>query len=266
MGDVDPLIITYYRLSISAIILLPFLIQKTDHIPLKVNSFLLIISAGFFLALHFYTWITSLQMTTVGNSIFLESTHPLFAWILSIFFLKEKTSLKFLPVILFGMTGILLMVSADLTANFNALSGDLLAISSAVFVALYLIMARKNSGAITLIPYLIYVYSAAALFVLIFLLIRGINFWELSLEIWLLLFLLAAGPNLIGHSIFNWAARKMPVYIVNSVILGEAVLATFYAVYLLNEEPGLLFYPGALLILLSVGYILYLQKPGSKKI
>lgn len=253
MGDIHPLIITFYRLAFSALIIL-FLIKKpikrVVRTSVKHAGYLLV--AGLFLSMHFYTWITSLQLTTVGNSIFLESTHPLFGWILSMVILKEKISNIFIPYFLIASIGMYFIISGDIQLNENALTGDFLAIFSAFCIAAYLIIARILKNEIDFFPYIFIVYSIAAFCTFIIIIFKGLNFWYIPLNGWILLLLMAIGPNLIGHSILNWASRKIPVYKVNMAFLGEAVLATVYAAILLNEIPHQEFYIGAILIIVAI--------------
>ncbi len=262
MGDVHPLIITFYRLFFSVLLLLPVwrLKRNTSKFSVSKNKLFLLGLAGFFLAMHFFTWIQSLQWTSVGNSIFLESTHPIFALILSYFFLKEKGSRLVILGIVLALGGIYLIVSGDVSRQHISTLGDLMAILSAFFLAAYLLIARFYRHETALIPYLIQVYTGAAVVTFILLLIFKLNFLELTLKNWLLLILLAVGPNLIGHSLLNWASRKMPVYLVNLAMQGEAVLATLFAALLLSEIPTASFYPGALLILIAISFIFWVKK------
>jgi len=253
MGSVNPLIITFYRLSISALILLPlaFRRKETVYAPSPKTIFLLLL-AGLFLAIHFYGWITSLQLTSVGNSIFLESTHPIFGFLLSLFLLKEKSSRSLLPALLLSLAGIYLLAFKDIHQNYVALSGDAYAVFSAFCFAAYLTIARMLRRSMPLLKYVFFVYLSAAVFIFILLLWQNINFWQLSRRVWILLLLLALGPNLSGHSLMNWAARHIRVYLVNMALLSESVLATLYAAVLLNEIPQGRFYLGALFILVSI--------------
>ena len=262
IGDVHPLIITFYRLFLSVAVLLPFLIRqhKLSRIPLNRHSLFFLGLSGFFLSMHFFTWIQSLQWTSVGNSIFLESTHPVFALILSYLVLKEKGSRLIILGIALALLGIYLIVSSDISRSSSASVGDVLAILSAFFLAAYLLIARFYRQRMALIPYLIQVYAAAAIFTFILMLILKLNFLDLTAQNWFLLILLALGPNLIGHSLLNWASRKMPVYLVNLAMQGEAVLATLLAALLLKEIPGNQFYLGALLILVAVSFIFWVKK------
>lgn len=261
IGDVHPLVISFYRLFFSVLILFPIVLSKKSFkiVPIK-KHFTIILLAGFMLALHFYSWITSLQLTTVGRSIFLESTHPVFAVILSFLFLKEKASKAFIPVILLALLGMYLTVYHDININQTALFGDGLAIFSAFCMAAYLIVARKTRLQIPLQYYLLLVYGSAALFLFIAILWMRLNFLIFSSQAWFMLILLALGPNLIGHSMLNWASRKMPVYRVNMVLLSESVLATLMAALFLSEFPDSMFYIGASLILSSIGWIFFKEK------
>lgn len=260
MGELDPLIIAFYRLAFSAFFLIPFLFKKDNKkSPFLKSDLLSLFFAGLFLAIHFYTWIISLQLTTVGNSIFLESTHPLFGMIFSIVFLKEKIHKAFFYAILLGISGIFIIALIDIQANSTAICGDLLALISAVALAAYLLIARIYKEKIPLVKYLFIIYSVAALLIFILILIRNLDFVTISATNWILLIILALGPNLTGHSILNWASRKMEIYKVNIFLLIEAVLATIYAALLLGEIPKMTFYFGAALILSAV-YLVFSKR------
>jgi len=262
LGELHPLIITFYRLTFSALILLP--LAKKYPIPAKTlqgkKYLLLILLAGVLLSAHFYTWIYSLQLTTVGNSIFLESTHPVFAWLLSYLFLKEGGARRLIVSLLIGVAGMYLIAASDMASGRDALLGDALAVAAAVCLAAYLLIARVMSARMPLLPYLTRVYGTAALLIVPLLIAGRMDVFHLKALDWFLLILLALGPNLLGHSILNWASRRMPVYKVNMAMLGEAVLATFYAAILLNELPGVNFYAGAVLIIMAIVLIFWRAK------
>lgn len=258
MGAVDPLIISFYRLFFSVLILAPLHLtqSKRKKMAFRRPSFYIAV-AGFFLALHFITWISSLQMTTVGRSIFLESTHPLFAVILSALVLKERAPAHFYLPLLMALGGMYLTVHGDLGGSAHALTGDLLALVSALCLAAYLIIARHLRAHMPLIPYLTLVYAVAAAIILFLILLKGIPLTGYSAMTWLLFAALALGPNLVGHSLLNRASRYIPVYRVNSALLAESVLATSMAWMFLGETPEKTFLVGALLILVSISWIFY---------
>jgi drug/metabolite transporter (DMT)-like permease len=75
--------------------------------------------------------------------------------------------------------------------------------------------------------------------------------------------LLALGPNLIGHSLLNWASRKIEIYKVNLMLLLEPVLATFMGILFILEFPSMSFYLGAALIIFALLFITLKEKNNS---
>jgi drug/metabolite transporter (DMT)-like permease len=255
-GAVPFSIIAFYRLFISSGILVFFKGIQRSHWPTLRISYVL---AGFFLALHFITWIASLQLTSIANSIFLESTHPLWAAVISAVFLKEIPSKKSLPAFLSAILGVLVIVSINLGEWETRFWGDILAIISAICVSFYLLIARMYKHQDDIISYLIYVYTSAAIVCLIYGIIEGSSFTGFTTFSWVMLILLAVGPHLFGHSLLNWTSRRLEIYKVNLVLLFEPVLATIGGILFFYELPPVRFYGGALLIILSVSYVVYIE-------
>jgi len=260
-GDVPFAVIAFYRLFISSLILAAYRVFVSKRSIKSVRKFHWhYFLAGFFLAGHLISWIASLQLTTIANSIFLESTHPVFAILVSVIFLKEFPGKSILPAFLFAIVGMFLIVYADFGMDQTKLSGDILAILSAILLAFYLLIARLHKNEPDFIKYLVYVYGSAAFVCAVYLIAENAAFTGFSTLSWLMMILLALGPNLMGHSILNWASRKIEIYKVNLALLLEPVLATLSGMILISEFPDLYFYPGAFLILFSIGYVVYREK------
>lgn len=259
-GHVPFAAIAFYRLFISMSVLVSFhLLRKRSSaspFPLFRWPYAL---AGFFLAAHLVTWIASLQMTTIANSIFLEGTHPLFAVLLSCVFLKEYPNRTTVPLFFSTALGMFLIVYSDFGLAATKMWGDILAISSAAMIALYLMIARMYRSEPDFVKYLIQVYGAAAAFCLIYLLAVGDHLTGYAPMGWTMIVLLALGPNLVGHSLLNWASRHIEIFKVNLALLLEPVLATLSGIVFLAEYPKSHFYWGALLVMLSVGLLIYLE-------
>ena len=74
-----------------------------------------------------------------------------------------------------------------------------------------------------------------------------LNKYEFSL-----LFLLALIPQVIGHSLLNWALGVMPAYFVAITLLGEPIGSTILAFIFLKEIPNKNEIIGAGIILLGI--------------
>ena len=175
--DLDPLcpteapslVIAAARLTLSALILAPLALTRYRHEYRRLtrrDAWLAVLS-GVFLALHFATWISSLEYTTVASSTVLVSTSPLFVAIASWLFLREKIG----PAVIVGL-GVALAGSAviglsDRSGTLrNALLGDVLAFAGAITVAGYLLIGRRLRAKLSLIPYIAVVYGTAAVVML----------------------------------------------------------------------------------------------------
>jgi drug/metabolite transporter (DMT)-like permease len=247
--EVAPIIIAFYRLFVTTLILTPvFLLKETQRGSIRKYPFYYILS-GVFLAFHFYLWIASLSYTSVSSSVILVSLHPIIVAVYSHFILKEKISLPTLVGILIAIVGVIIISAGDHSQGSNVLLGDLLALGGAVMMAGYLLVGRKLRQEVSTINYTFWVYGIASLVLLVLALALKAPLYPYSVNVYFIFLLLAVIPTLMGHSVFNWALDKVPVALVSLIILGEPVGATILAWLFLNEPPTLFHYIGGLFIL-----------------
>jgi drug/metabolite transporter (DMT)-like permease len=255
-GDTPALVISFYRMFWSAFILLGYqLIVKPRALHfnrLVTKNLKLYVLAGILLAFHFGSWIASIQLTKISHSLVLESTHPVFALLLSPLILKERGSWFAIFAAILTFMGVMIIAGQDLLALNGKFLGDALALAGALFVTLYMLIARHQREKVELIPYLIVVYSTAAVTLLVLAILAGHNLFNYSLQVHGIMILLAIIPTGIGHSLINWAARKIPVYKVNFSILGEPIIASILAYFFFSEIPYGFFYLGAGFILMGI--------------
>ncbi|MEP7134629.1 MAG: DMT family transporter [Chloroflexota bacterium] len=86
------LVIAAVRLTIATLILAPIaLLNHRDELKRLASSNLILgIASGVFLAIHFATWISSLEYTSVASSVVFVSTGPLWVAIFSPMLLNER--------------------------------------------------------------------------------------------------------------------------------------------------------------------------------
>lgn len=249
----SPLIIAFYRLFYAVLILLPLscIRYRQEFQKIGWRSISLSFLAGLFLALHFFSWITSLEHTTINSSVVLATTHPVLVAVFSALFFKEKMSLPLLMGILTAMLGSILIAVGGLQMGAGFFKGNLLAFLGAVMMAGYILVGSRVRKTLSLFPYVLLTYSAATLFLLVLVLffhpLQGY-----STDNHLLFFLLALGPTVIGHTCFNWALKYIPSTQVSVSILGEPLGATLLAVFFFQEIPSLLALGGGILVLFGI--------------
>ena len=130
--------------------------------------------------------------------------------------------------------------------------GNFLALAGAWAVTGYLIIGRKVRAGISLMPYIFLVYGMAAVTLIIFMLASGNTPFGYAPKTYGWIFLLAALPQLIGHSTINWALKYLPAAFVAVTTLGEPVGSATLAFFLLEETPAPPVVLGGLLILSGI--------------
>jgi drug/metabolite transporter (DMT)-like permease len=248
LSESHPLIISTYRMGISSIILLPIFIFKKEKI-LRKDKIIFLLS-GTFLAFHFYTWITSLRFTSIMSSTVLVTTNPIFVSIFSYFLFKKIPKTKTILAIILSIFGVTLMsYKGDFSTN---IKGNLLALSGAIFASLYIISNYSLRKKYNLINVIFRVYFISFLILLIFSLILKIKLIFLPKKEYLFLFLIALLPQVIGHSIFNFALKFFSPTFISLTILGEPIGATILGIIFFNEIPKFIEILGGILIILAI--------------
>jgi drug/metabolite transporter (DMT)-like permease len=266
--EVSSLVIAAYRLGIAAVLLSPLTLFKYQQElrTLSNSDFRLGVLSGMFLAVHFATWITSLEYTTVTSSVVLVTTTPIWVAILSPFTLKEKISKEIVVGLCMALTGTVVIAVGDacLTKDVflcppfsefvqgKAFFGDFLALVGAWCAAGYVLIGRGIRGRLSLVPYVFVVYGIAAIVLagMVVFSREQISGFSFSSYIWL--FLLALVPQLIGHSTINWALGLLPAAYVAVTLLGEPVGSSILAAIFLKEAPGMVQVLGAILIFVGI--------------
>jgi drug/metabolite transporter (DMT)-like permease len=263
------LVVAAYRLSLATLFLSPLALSR--HRPelraLRGSERLLAILSGLFLALHFATWITSLEYTTVASSVVFVSTAPLWVAMLSPLVLKEPLTRPILGGMALALLGGLVVGASDSCSmegwrmvcpsvgdfvRGKAFWGDVLALAGAWMAAGYLLIGRRLRVRMSLLPYIFLVYgvAAAALVGLMFLAGQSPIGYPLKAYLWLVL--LALVPQILGHSSFNWALGYLSAAFVSITLLGEPIGSTVLAYVLLGETPAAFKLIGAILILAGI--------------
>ena len=219
------------------------------------------IASGAALALHFVLWITSLSHTSVASSVLFVSTHPIFVAVGGALFLGERVGARAALGIGIAIAGGALVGSSDV--SLGAWVGDLLALGGGLFAAIYFLIGRRLQQRLSLVDYTAITYGTAAVLALVAcwaLRVRLVGFPPLT-YVWL--GLLAVGPQLLGHSTFNWALRHLPAAKVSVLILGEPVGAAILAYLVFGETLTWLRALGAAVILVGI-YVSVRGSAGSK--
>ena len=243
------------RLTFASLALAPWVATRAprEWRQLSRRDFALAIVAGVLLAFHFASWISSLDYTSVMSSVVFVSTNPLFVGLASVLILRESLNRGTIIGIIVACIGGALIGLTDLgSAGAESLFGDALALVGAITVSGYLLIGRRLRKQLSLIAYIGLVYSTAAIVLLAMAIAMGENLLSYSFAGYLLIALLAAGPQLIGHTSYNWALKYVSATFVTVTLLSEPIGATLIAVPALGQIPSPIKIIGGVLILVGI--------------
>jgi drug/metabolite transporter (DMT)-like permease len=213
-----------------------------------------LLAAGVFLAVHFALWNASLALTSVAASTTLVSCSPLFVG-LGGRLLGESPSRRAWLGIAIAVAGAAVIGLGDagaVQAGGRALLGDALAFAGSVAMAGYLLLGRMARRRLPVATYAASVYGVAAAVLLPACLLTGAALGGYRAGSWLALAAVVAGPQLLGHTVFNGLLARVSATVVAVAILAEPVGATALAWLLLDELPAAAFWLGAPLVLAGV--------------
>ncbi|MFH1981386.1 MAG: DMT family transporter [Pseudomonadota bacterium] len=249
-----PLVTAAYRVGLAVLIMAPVCIYLSRNAWQRLTRRHLLtgIAAGAFLALHFATWIASLDYTSVANSVVLVNTNPLWVGLLSPLVTGERVHRLTAVGIALSLFGGALIGYGDAAAGSSALTGDLLALTGGVCAAGYLMLGRNLRRHLPVSAYVLICYGSAAiiLWLLVGLFRQPVTGFDA--DTWGAFIGMALIAQVIGHTSYNWALGWVSPGLVAVSLLGEPVCASIMAYILFDEGLSPLKLAGGGVILAAI--------------
>jgi len=210
------------------------------------------LGAGTLLAVHFGAWIASLGLTSVLRSMALVALQPVFAGLLGRV-LGDRVSPWLYAGAAVSLAGSIVLVGGTSALEGGTLGGDALALLGGASAAAYLAFGRSVRSAVPLRAYLGGVHGVAAVLLLPLAWIVQPIGEGVDAGSWFAVLYLGLVPGVIGHGLFNWVVRQVPIDRVALAILLEPAAATLLAWAVLDRTVTGSEILGASIVLLGVG-------------
>ena len=262
LADAPALVTAAYRMGLAALILIPLAVWKAgDELrSLSVYDFKLALLSGFFLALHFATWISSLDYTAIANSVVLVNTIPLWVGLFTPLISKDRIGGSTITSIIVSVIGAAIIGFGDFATGGKALWGDLLAVCGAVCAAVYLLFGRKLRRKLSLLSYVAICYSSAAVILWLVVLFLNLPIAGYSTQTVAAFWAMALISQLFGHSSYNWSLKWFSTSLVAVSLMGEPIGSTLMAYAIFHEGLTWAKFIGGLFILSAI----YIAASGEK--
>jgi drug/metabolite transporter (DMT)-like permease len=255
LADAPALAVALWRNALGVLVLLPIAFYRREAFP-RGRALLVGVASGVALGTHFGFWISSLDYTSVAASVVLVCTQPVFVAILAYLVFGERTSSLSFFGILVALAGTA-VIASDRSVGSATFFGNTLAVIGAITVAVYVLIGRSlRTTGVGVLPYSIVVYASASATLVTAALYAEAPLWGYSGETWFWLFAITLGPQILGHTVLNWALRYVEASIVSGTILAEPVVSALLAWLIFSEKPGLLTLLGGTVVLLGLFLLL----------
>lgn len=247
--EVPAMQLVFFRSFFGMLLLFPFFLRKrfslwgTERTQLIARG----VSGCLALLLHFYT----ISKMEIGMAVMLNYTAPIFAVLLSIFFLKERPSAALCVLVLTSFSGVVLLTSHY---RFSWKPEVWLALLSSVFAAIAYVSIRTirhRESPLTVMFYFTLISTLGSLFFL-----RG---WRWPGPLSWLAILGVVIFSFYGQLWMTTAFRRAPAYLVTPFSYLHPVLSFFYGWLLWNEAVSWKTFLGVLLIIGSGSLISYFE-------
>lgn len=254
MADSPAFVTAAYRVGLSILVILPFAWWKVggELKRLSAKDVKMAVLSGFFLALHFATWISSLDYTSVASSVVLVNTVPIWVGLFSPLITGERAGLATMAGMLLSVVGGAIIGTGDFAGGSRALLGDLLALAGGICAAFYLLLGRNLRQKLSILAYITVCYGSAAVLLWSLVLSMRLPVTGFSTTTWYALWGMALVAQIVGHSSYNWALKWFSAAMVAVSLLGEPIGATVMAYFLFGEGVTLSKFFGGALILTAI--------------
>ena len=206
------------------------------------------IIAGVVLALHFVGFFLAMRMTSVAAGTALVALQPIFAALFVKLSGGHIPSTTWLGMIV-SFIGVALVSGVDLQISYRSFLGDLAAIVSAALAAAYVMAGSRAQRTLETTTYTTICYFICSMTALPMALIAGNQIFSFDAKEWWILLGLILGAQLLGHSMFNSALKRVSPAIVSLIVFFEVPVSAILAAWWLGQKPPLGIIPGIVLIL-----------------
>jgi drug/metabolite transporter (DMT)-like permease len=233
--------------------------EVSNH-PERSRGAFVFVAAGIALAIHFATWIWSLEYTSVAISTLLVATTPIWTALYDTFVRKQYLSPLAWVALAAGIAGIVFVVGSTATpppVPGHQLLGGLLALCGAVAIGAYFLLIREVRSLYGTRAIVTRTYSYAAIVLLIGAVAArqappALN----NAQAWGGILAMALVSQLLGHTAMNAALRWFTANAVALSTLLEPIIAAVLAFLIFAERLTPAALAGGVLVLISLAVFL----------
>ena len=242
------LLITFGRVYLSSVTLGLFMLVRRQSFRVGKREGALLVLAGAVLALHWWSFLESIQLSTVAIGTITFSAFPLFVTLIEPLSLRKRPELRDIAAAVMILIGVLITVPAYSFGN-RVFLGAAVGLGSALCYAVLTVVNRQLSGRIGGMATAFYEQATAAAVLLPFAVSAKIR---PSVSDLALLAFLGVVTTAIAHTLFITGLKSVPASTAGLFSSLETVYSIVLAYLLLGEVPAVREVIGAAIIVGTV--------------
>lgn len=254
-AETGPIASGAYRLLLAIPILL--VLNKINPSSVNINRrlnkevMIFAVLAGLFFALDLAVYNVSILYTSLAEATLLTNMAPFMIAPISIIFLKEKIPGKFLIAIILALLGLYLLMGKN-EIDARHLTGDWLALLSAIFYALFLTAIKKAAANYSVNQVMTIVCLSGGMILFIIAALNREILVPQSNNGWLILLAIAISGQLFGQTLLAYGIKFLPLQLGSLFLLLSPVFAAIYAYIAFHETLNLIQNIGIMTILAAI--------------
>jgi len=235
-AEAPAIVTSFYRMAITTLILsLLLFMTKDQHSPWRWKFLIFPVLGGTASALDHSFWGTALNQTSVANATLLNNVSPLWVALIAWFFLKEKLGKSFWFGLVAVMLGAIMVLGSTFMAKPEFLVGDILALISSIFYAMFFLATSKGREVLPTIQYLFVMTLTAAIW--LFLATKVLNYPLVgySPNTNLTFFLAAIISQFGAYFLISYSLGRLSASVVTPTMVAQPVLTAILAIPITGE-------------------------------
>jgi drug/metabolite transporter (DMT)-like permease len=238
--------------------------RRSELVTLRSRTGLFAVLAGVALALHFATWMPSVQLGSVATATALVATQPVWQGLIAAAQGRRPSTAGWVGIGL-AVAGAAWATGIDVGVSPQAVLADLLALVGAMAAAVYTAFGERARTRLSTTTYTWTCYGTCAALLLAVCLVGGVQLHGYDEQTWAAILALVVGAQLLGHSMFNYALHRTSATTVSVLILLEVPGAALLAWAWLGQVPRAAALPGLGLLLAGVAVVVLGDARGRRR-
>lgn len=252
--EMNAIMIVWYRMIISAVALIPFMVKHKQFILPDKKRLASIIITGFVVCLHWLTFYASIKASNVSIALSCFASVSLFSALLEPLFYRKKINKQNIILALFVLVGIYIIFAFQQLYAMGIVLALISALLGALFTILNKIFVSNDEPAPVTFIELISGFVFLSVLLPIILPAFNVSFQVPSNIDWVWLLLLSVVCTSVAFTLSLEALKKVSAFTMNLSVNLEPLYSIVLAIILFKENELLNngFYIGAVIVISSV--------------